>query len=281
VAERNHQSALKLVVSYDGAGFAGSQRQLDRRSVQGELERVLSKLASDPADLPIAIAMAGRTDAGVHAAGQVASVIDLRPDFAPERYLRAINAHLEQDCAVSSVERVHGAFHAQYDATWREYRYRIWTGLVQPLARTQTWQRRGGVDADRMAAAAAGLIGRHDFASFAGRGEGMPWSPRQLTERGTIRTVMMSEIRTIQPWWAGTCGGTLIEYRIVADGFLPRMVRTIVGVLVSIGQGKQAVDWIEALLDGRNRSLAGETAPPQGLTLWRVGYDNDSPDDGV
>jgi tRNA pseudouridine38-40 synthase len=280
VAEREFPSALKLVLSYDGAGFAGSQRQPGRRTVQGELERALFTLAAGTV-YEVPVVLAGRTDAGVHAAGQVASAADIRPDLDEARLVRAINAQLEPDCAVISVERMVATFHARYDAKWREYRFRIWAGPAQPLVRDRTWQRRGGLDPDRMAVAAARLIGRHDFASFAGGGEGMPWSPRHQTVRGTTRTVMISEIRPIEPWWAGRLNGTLIEYRIVADGFLPRMVRNIAGALVSIGQGRQASDWIDALLEGRNRTLAAETAPPQGLTLWRVGYENDSPDDGV
>ena len=248
--------------------------------MQGELERALSTLTGDTRQAA-PVVLAGRTDAGVHAAGQVASVTDVRPDLDQARLVRAINGQLEPDCAVSSIERVEATFHARYDAKWREYRFRIWAGSVQPLVRDKTWQRRGGLDVDRMSIAAAKLTGRHDFASFAGGGEGMPWSPRQETERGTIRTVMISDVRLLAPWWAERPDGTLIEYRIVADGFLPKMVRTIAGTLVSIGQGRQETEWIDALLDGRNRSLAGETAPPQGLTLWRVGYEHDSPEDGV
>lgn len=270
-------AALRIVLSYDGTDFHGSQRQSGRRSVQGELERVLTRLAGS--ETPVI--MAGRTDEGVHAAGQVASVTDIRPAWDEFRYLEALNALLPDDCGVSSVDRVEPGFHARYDAIWREYRFRIWNGSSEPLARRQTWQRRGAMEIIRMDEAARRLVGTHDFASFAGGGEGVPWSQRHAKKRGTTRTVLTSSVRPLTPWWADRRDGQLIEVRIVADGFLPRMVRTIAGVLVEIGQRRRDADWIDTLLAGRDRRLAGETAPPQGLTLWRVGYAGDLPDDGA
>ena len=272
-----NRNALRIVLSYDGTDFHGSQRQSGRRTVQGELERVLSRLAGH--ECPVI--MAGRTDEGVHEAGQVASLADIRPAWDEFRYLEALNALLPDDCGVSRVVRVDPGFHARYDARWREYRYRIWNGSSEPLARRQTWQRRGAIDLLRMDEAARRLAGTHDFASFAGGGEGVPWSQRHATMRGTTRTVLTSSVRPMTPWWAERRNGQLIEVRIVADGFLPRMVRTIAGVLVEIGQRRRDADWIDPLLAGRDRRLAGETAPSQGLTLWRVGYAGDLPDDGA
>jgi tRNA pseudouridine38-40 synthase len=277
VPDGSARAALRIVLSYDGTDFHGSQRQSGRRTVQGELERVLSHLAGTE----IPATLAGRTDEGVHAAGQVASVTDIRPAWDEIRYLEALNALLPVDCGVARVERVAPDFHARYDATWREYRFRIWNGSSEPLARRQTWQRRGAIDRSLMDEAARRLVGTHDFASFAGGGEGVPWSQRHATKRGTTRTVLMSSVRPLSPWWADRRDGQLIEVRIVADGFLPRMVRTIAGVLVEIGQRRRDADWIDTLLAGRDRRLAGETAPPQGLTLWRVGYAGDLPDDGA
>jgi tRNA pseudouridine38-40 synthase len=277
VPDGDAPAALRIVLSYDGTDFHGSQRQSGRRTVQGELERVLSRLAGT--ETPVI--MAGRTDEGVHAAGQVASLADIRPAWDEFRYLEALNALLPDDCGVSRAERAEPGFHARYDARWREYRYRIWNGSSEPLARRQTWQRRGAIDVILMDEAARRLTGTHDFASFAGGGDGVPWSQRYAMKRGTTRTVLTSSVRLLDPWWGGRRNGQLIEVRIVADGFLPRMVRTIAGVLVEIGQRRRDADWIDTLLAGRDRRLAGETAPPQGLTLWQVGYAGDSPDGGA
>lgn len=267
-------SALKVILGYDGLGFAGSQRQPGQRTVQAVLEDAFSTLAGRQT----AVVLAGRTDEGVHAAGQVASVADVRADWQASRYVLALNALLPDDCGVGTVERVDASFHARFDARWREYRYRIWTGPRQPAARSVIWQRHGTIDVAAMDDAAGRLTGTHDLASFAGGGEGVPWSERQQAPRGTTRTIMICRARAIDPWWGPAGAGNLIELRIVADGFLPRMVRTIAGVLVEIGQRRRDPAWVDALLAGRDRRKAGETAPAHGLTLWQVGYAGDTPE---
>jgi tRNA pseudouridine38-40 synthase len=126
--------------------------------------------------------------------------------------------------------------------------------------------------------AAARLVGEQDFGAFAGGGQGVPWSARQTTPRGTIRRVFCSELITIDPWWREADDrGQLLDFRIVADGYLPKMVRNIVGALVEIGRGTQPPTWIDELLALRDRRCAAGTAPPQGLTLWRVGYGPERP----
>jgi tRNA pseudouridine38-40 synthase len=266
--------SLKLVVSYDGSGFAGSQIQPGQRTVQEELERVLSRLFQQETR----VTLAGRTDQGVHAAGQVASLPDCRPDLYNETIVRALNASLPEDVAIVSVERVEPSFHARFDAKWREYRYRLWVGNREPLARQQVWLAPGTLDADLITEAANALIGEHDFGAFAGGGQGVPWSARKEAPRGTVRRVFCSELVSIDPWWRESDGqGQLLEYRIVADGFLPRMVRNISGALVEIGRGVQPPSWIEELLALRDRRYAPGTAPPQGLTLWRIGYETERP----
>ncbi len=221
---------------------------------------------------------AGRTDRGVHAAGQVVSVADRQPALAAATIARALNAILPEDVAICRIERIDDAFHARYDARWREYRYRMWTGTRAPLARDVVWRVTGRIDVEAMRRACSGLVGEHDFAAFASGGEGVPWSERRHAPRGTVRLVYSAEIHRLDPWWeADVEDGTLFELRIVADAFLPRMVRNVAGALVEIGRGSRGLDWIEALLAARDRRQAGMTAPPHGLILWRVGYGDDSP----
>lgn len=267
-------AALKLTVSYDGSDFAGSQIQPGRRTVQAELGRALERLAG----APVTTIFAGRTDAGVHAAGQVVSLQDLRPTMGEREWLLALNAHLPEDVAAVAVQRERDDFHARYDATWREYRYRIWSGPPQPLVRRFAWQVRGELDPEALGAGARCLRGERDLAAVAGGGDGVPWSDRREAPRGTVRRISRCSARRIEPWWGEPPGGTLVEVRIAADGFLPRMVRNIVALLVEVGQGKQPVEWIERVLATNDRRLGGGTAPPNGLTLWRVGYGKDEPE---
>ncbi|MFM9105561.1 MAG: tRNA pseudouridine synthase A, partial [Chloroflexota bacterium] len=223
---------LALVVSYDGAELAGSQVQPGERTAQGELERSLRFLAPGWTGRSV---FAGRTDRGVHAAGQVVSLEDIRPDLAVEVIRRAVNSRLPGDVAVRSVSRVGDGFDARRDARWREYRYRIWFGNDEPLARRFVWRRPGRPDLAAMAVAAAAFAGTHDFAAFAGGGEGVPGSARSQRPRGTVRTMFASEIRAIAPWWGPAAGadGVLVEYRVAGDGFLPQMVRALVSGVVA------------------------------------------------
>jgi tRNA pseudouridine38-40 synthase len=266
-------STLKLVLSYDGTGFAGSQVQPGKRTVQAELERALAQVAGQT----VQTVFAGRTDTGVHAVGQVVSCPDARPDLATAALRLALNAKLADDVAVGSIERKAGKFHARFDAAWREYRYRVWAGPPQPLAARYTWQRRGALSVDAMAEAAERFVGERDLAALAGGGEGVPWSERSAAPRGTVRRILRCRCRPIAPWW-GEPDGTLVDLRIVADGFLPRMVRNIAALLVEVGHERKPVSWIDEVLASRDRRFGGGTAPPQGLTLWRVGYGMDEPD---
>ncbi|MGI8477535.1 MAG: tRNA pseudouridine synthase A [Thermomicrobiales bacterium] len=268
--------ALKITVSYDGKDFFGSQRQPGKRTVQGELERAI--LETVGVELPVYLA--GRTDQGVHAAGQVGSFADYRPGMELETLRRALNARLADDSSVQKVERKHLGFHARYDAAWREYRYRIWCGVRQPLTATMTWQRETSLDIARMALGAEKLSGPLEMAAFAGGGEGVPWSDRRRSARGTVRTILLASVigQTVT-WGASSDAGSLIEIRLVADGFLPRMVRGIVGALVEIGRGAREPEWIDELVAGGDRRLGPMNAPAHGLTLWRVGYGSDDPRD--
>lgn len=269
---------LAMTVSYDGTGFAGSQVQPGARTVQGELERVLTILQFPDHRTTFA----GRTDTGVHAVGQVVACEDGRPDMSEAAVQTAVNALLADDVAVAAVERRDGDFHPRYDARWREYLYRIWAGERAPLARGFTWHRRSELRLDLMNAAAGRFIGTRDFASVAGGGDGVPWSAAHERKRGTVRTVLACECRERDPWWeSGSELGRLYEMTVVADGFLPRMVRTMAALVVDAGREVLPVGEIDAILAARDRRSGGGTAPPHGLTLWRVGYQDWAPAHGA
>ncbi len=269
---------LAMTVSYDGAGFAGSQVQPGVRTVQGELERVLAILQFPDQRTTFA----GRTDTGVHAAGQVVACEDGRPEMTEEAVQTAVNALLADDVAVAAVQRRSGDFHPRYDARWREYRYRVWAGERAPLARDFAWHRRSELRLDLMNVAAERFIGTRDFASVAGGGDGVPWSTAHDRKRGTVRTVFSCECREREPWWGSAAkGGKLYEMTVVADGFLPRMVRTMAAMVVDAGRGVLSAEEIDSVLASRDRRSGGGTAPPHGLTLWRVGYQDWAPAHGI
>lgn len=267
-------STLKLTIAYDGTNFVGSQRQKNGRSVQEDLENALSGLFGQNCMAELA----GRTDSGVHAIGQIASVVDMRPKMSEARLIEAINAHLADDLAVVGCERVSESFHARYDAIWREYRYRIVWGVRQPLQRHRAWQRWPVLDLEAMAEGATHLAGEVDLASFAGNGLGVAGAP-SLGKRGTVRNIMHCSVYPVQPWW-GTAAteGEGAEIRIIADGFLPQAVRTVAGALAEVGRKKRPPEWIGELIEIADRRQGPQTAPPQGLMLWRVGYGTDVPD---
>jgi len=233
-------------VAYDGTAYAGFQVQPNAPTVQGELERVLAVICGEP----VRITGAGRTDAGVHASGQV---IDLRTtsDLAAAELERGVNALLPEDIAISDLEPAADHFHARFSATGRTYEYRIRNAAVRdPLrVRREHWHP-GALDVGQMRAAAAHLVGRHDFAAFAAGESG---------ERTVKRAEWVSE-------------GDILRFEIEADAFLRGMVRGIVGTLVWVGRGKLTVAAFAAVLAARDRTLAGPSAPAKGLCLVAVGY---------
>lgn len=265
---------LKLTIAYDGTNFVGSQRQSNGRSVQEDLETTVSTLFGQPTK----VELAGRTDSGVHAVGQVASLMDGRPGMSDARMIVALNALMADDLAVVGCQRESETFHARYDAVWREYRYRIWWGVHQPLLRQQVWQRWPALDLEAMAEGAARLTGEIDLASFAGNGVGVDGS-RALGRRGAVRNIMHCSVYPVQAWWGtAPAEGHGAEIRIIADGFLPQVVRSVAGALAEIGRSKRPPSWISELIEVADRRQGPQTAPPQGLMLWRVGYGDDVPD---
>ena len=261
------ERVLKLTIAYDGTAYVGWQRQAEGVSIQGLLEDALARLDG----APVIVHGAGRTDAGVHALGQVASA---RVTTALERLVigRALNAILPGDVRVVSVENAAPEFHARYSAIGKAYEYRIWQGDVQPpFARTWSWHIPRPIDADAMDRAARRLEGRHDFSAFQSTGSGVT---------SAVRTVASARVDVREPS-ADTAGepsaeagtrGRLIVVRLEADGFLRHMVRAVVGTLVDVGGGRRDDASITALLDARDRAASGATAPPHGLVLLRVVY---------
>jgi len=255
---------VRLDIAYDGTDFHGAQVQATGRTVGGEIEAALAWITGATRRL----SFAGRTDRGVHAAGQVAHV-DLPAALTDERLLRALNAVLSDDVAIIAARTVPASFHARYDARWREYRYQVWNAPTRypALART-TWHLRRPLDPAALAAATMALLGEHDFAAFAGQGMGVPTRPGG---RSTVRAILGAT------WDSGPAAfpfpdGRLIEFRVRGTGFLPQMVRTIVGAAIEVGAGRQHPEWFAAIQAGRDRAAVPAPAPPQGLSLWAVGY---------
>ncbi len=256
---------FKITLAYDGTGFVGWQRQAQGVSIQGLLEEALSDLDGRP----VVVVGAGRTDAGVHALGQVASFSLARP-IDPAALVGAINARLPAAVRVLSAEAVPESFHARFDAARKAYRYRIWNGGVpDPFERAFAWHVSVPLAVDRMEAAAARLVGRHDFAAFQATGAPTASTVREIYVSAVRRSELCRDERGL---YAGRAAGSLVIYDIVGSGFLRHMVRTIVGSLVEIGRGRRSIDWIAELLERRDRTLAGPTAPPHGLVLVGVEY---------
>jgi tRNA pseudouridine38-40 synthase len=233
-------------VAYDGTAYGGFQIQPNAPTVQGELERVLAVICGEP----VRITGAGRTDAGVHATGQV---IDLRTTsgLGQDDLERGVNALLPEDIAISGLEPALDSFHARFSATGRTYEYRIRNAPV----RDPLWTRRehwypGELDVAAMRAAAAHLVGRHDFAAFAAGESG---------ERTVKRADWISE-------------ESVLRFEIESDAFLRGMVRGIVGTLLWVGRGKIRVERFAEVLAARDRTLAGPSAPAKGLCLVAVRY---------
>jgi tRNA pseudouridine38-40 synthase len=269
--------SFRCTLAYDGTQLCGSQAQPRQRTVQGELERALGSFVPGA----VSSVFAGRTDRGVHAAGQVAAVRLAAWRATAGDLERALNARLPDDIAATGVAFCDDGFNPRYDAIWREYRYCIAPGAVSPFLERYAWTPRVAVDAAAVNASAQRLIGSRDFASFASGGEGVPWSERAERPRGTTRTILRCACRNATvnagPW--ADLHAEVLEIRVAANGFLPRMVRNIVGALVEIGQGRQRTTWIDEILAARDRRLGPVAAPPHGLTLWRVGFDGDTLDD--
>ncbi len=245
---------FRLTLAYDGTGFAGWQRQPQARTVQGELEAGIERITQQPSKC----IASGRTDAGVHALGQVVS-FQSETKLAGDVLCKALNAELPEDMLVFEVAETAPSFHALRDAVRKRYRYVIQDGRLPDLFdRKYVWHVYQRLDVPAMQQAAAALVGTHDFASFETAG-----SPRL----STVRTVFDLSVER-HP--AELTDRVVIE--VEADGFLYNMVRNITGTLVAVGQGKERPTWPAHVLALKDRTQAGMTAPARGLFLVWVEY---------
>lgn len=242
---------VKLVLEYDGTRYVGWQVQPNGPSIQAEVERALRELRKSA----VRVTAAGRTDAGVHALGQVASFPEERP-LPLSAYVKGLNALLPEDIAVRRASLEPDGFDARRDARGKRYRYRIQNVESRsPLGRRVAWQIFRRLDVESMRAAARPLLGRHDFAAF---------QAADCESRHAVRDLRRLEI----------AGEPRTEIQLVAEAtaFVKHMVRNLAGTLVEVGLGKRPPGWVAEVLESLDRTRAGPTAPPQGLCLEEVFY---------
>ena len=243
---------IRLTLAYDGTDFSGWQIQKNQRTVQGEVQRALSRMHGHT----VKCTAAGRTDAGVHATGQVVNFPSDIESIAPERFRDAVNSHLPHDIrAMESGVEAEG-FSARKAARWRLYRYYLLPAAVgYPHLRRYCYRIRRRLDVARLDRLAQVLIGEHDFTTFAAAGDANTSKKRRI----------MSSVCYAR--------GEFVVYQIAADSFLWKMVRSIVGTLLELEEQGSSPEALSSILNGRDRSLAGQTAPARGLFLEKVGYD--------
>jgi tRNA pseudouridine38-40 synthase len=246
----------RLTLQYDGTDFHGWQVQGEERTVQGELARVLALLEGSA----VVVHGSGRTDAGVHAEGQVASV-QLSRAFTPDKLRSALNGNLPRDVRVFEASAVPDDFHARYSARGKTYVYRILNApVMSPFWSRYALHEARPLDIERLRGAAGLFVGEHDWTAF---------SAAQTDAQTRVRTIRALEVTER---WDERGRGRLIEFRMSADGFLRYMVRSIAGTLVAIGRGEMLEETVTRAIHSRDRSIVGATAPAHGLTLLSVDY---------
>ena len=252
---------LKLTIAYDGTDFAGWQRQARERTVQAALEDALAPIDKGP----VTVFAAGRTDAGVHAAGQVTS-FQLQSAIPRDELQRALNGTLPEDVRVLAAEEAPTGFNARFDARTKTYHYAIWSGAATPPSlRRYAWHVPQPMDLEATIEAAAALVGEHDFAAFQAVGTDVKTSVRRIMS-STVREIDLGNL--IPPG----APGRLLRYEVVGTGFLRHMVRNIAGTLADVGRRRRAPTEMREILASRDRARASATAPPHGLVLWQVDY---------
>lgn len=241
----------KCIISYDGSGFSGYQVQPNKRTVQSQIENTLAKIHKGS---HVKIAASGRTDAGVHAKGQVIH-FESPLSLPADKWELALNSMLPDDISVLSVENADSSFHARFDASGKEYRYFLnQSPKRDPFQRNYAFHYPFPLNLTAMRKASAYLLGTHDFSSFC--------SARTEVE-DKVRTIETIEILQEEE---------RVSFRFVGNGFLYNMVRILVGTLIEVGSGKRQPEEIVEILEKRDRRYAGKTAPGQGLYLWKVVY---------
>jgi len=247
---------FKLLLQYDGTDFHGWQIQDGLRTVQGELASALALIEGRSVN----VHGSGRTDAGVHAEGQVASV-EIQREFTPEKLRAAINGNIGKDVRVLAAEAVDPEFHARYSAIEKSYVYRIVNGpVISPFWSRYAHHDARKLDQDRMRSAAELFVGRHDWTAF---------SATQSDVEDRVRTITQLDIRDR---FDDRAVGSILEIRVSAEGFLRYMVRTIAGTLMAAGRNELDNDAIREAIETGQRPLAATTAPACGLTLVSVRY---------
>ena len=240
----------KITFSYDGTNFNGYQVQPKLRTVQGELEKAVSYLNKQTMTQVVA---SGRTDKGVHALGQVAH-FDLKIDNTLYKIKRGLNSNLPDDIHVIDVEAVKDSFHARFSVKKKEYIYKINLGEYDPINRNYIYQYNNELDIDSMNKAIKLFLGTHDFTSFV---------PTEDLKEDPVRTVYKANIKRNKD---------ILEISFQADGFMKYQVRNMVGLLLTIGEGKKKISDVEKIINNKNRSQKFKTASPVGLYLRKVWY---------
>ncbi len=239
----------RLDLAYDGSGFRGYAAQVGQRTIQGELESALAKVLGPSLET----AVAGRTDAGVHARAQVVS-FQAESEIDAERLQRSLNGLVGPEIVVDRISEVDADFHARFSAVWRRYRYLLDPRPApDPLLRHMVWHVGRNLDIEAMREVAEGVEGEHDFSSFC----------RTVAGRSNVRRVEETELKQAD--------GT-IEFWIRANAFCHQMVRSIVGYMYDVGRGFSPSGQVKPVIEARDRSAVATVAPPHGLTLWEVGF---------
>ena len=243
----------RIVVSYDGTRYNGWQKQKTTEdTIQGKLETLLSRMAGKE----VTVQGSGRTDAGVHALAQTAN-FRMETELSDQELMDAINGYLPEDIAVLSLKTASERFHSRYNAISKTYEYRLYIGNAKPVMdRKYVWQPEEKPDLERMRTAAAYVLGEHDFKSFCGN---------KKMKKPTVRRIDRIEVEEIPERQEAVL-------RFTGNGFLQNMVRILTGTLVECGQGKREPEQMREILEAKDRSAAGMTAPAKGLSLVRVDY---------